>query len=76
MQTMAADGITIIKRRHGDLYSDDVRDLVTASKCGRPKETLEDFVSRDGEDHFTCERRVNTPGSDENRLKLYDLMYI
>ncbi|GJT80808.1 hypothetical protein Tco_1055150 [Tanacetum coccineum] len=44
---VAADGVTIINRRHRDLYSDDVRDLVTASKRGQPKETLEDFVSRD-----------------------------
>ncbi|GJY52309.1 hypothetical protein Tco_0443156 [Tanacetum coccineum] len=56
MQTVAGDGITIIKRRRRDLYSDGIRDLMMASKRGRPKETLEDFVSRDCEDHFTCER--------------------
>ncbi|GJV07667.1 hypothetical protein Tco_1345323 [Tanacetum coccineum] len=51
------DGVTSIKRHRHDLRSDDVSTLVTLSERGRPKETLEDFVSREKEDHFTCARR-------------------
>ncbi|GJR29858.1 hypothetical protein Tco_1106090 [Tanacetum coccineum] len=35
------DGVAGIKRRHRDLSSDGVRDLVTASERGRLKEDLE-----------------------------------
>ncbi|GJS27957.1 hypothetical protein Tco_0488577 [Tanacetum coccineum] len=38
------DGVTSFKRRRQDVRSDGVRDLVTASEHGRPKETLKDFV--------------------------------
>ncbi|GJZ07671.1 hypothetical protein Tco_0541464 [Tanacetum coccineum] len=50
------DGVTSIKRHRHDLRSDGVSTLVTPSERGRPKETLEDFVSRDQEDHFTSAR--------------------
>ncbi|GKC97900.1 hypothetical protein Tco_1168175 [Tanacetum coccineum] len=45
--TERGDGVAGIKRRRRDLSSDGVRNLATASKRGRPKETLEDFVPRD-----------------------------
>ncbi|GJY85239.1 retrovirus-related pol polyprotein from transposon TNT 1-94 [Tanacetum coccineum] len=57
--TERGDDVAGIKRHRRDLSSDDVRNLATTSKRGRTKETLEDFVSRDWEDHFTCERRRN-----------------
>ncbi|GJV71737.1 hypothetical protein Tco_0650393 [Tanacetum coccineum] len=47
MHTVAGDGVAGIKRSRRDLYSNGARDLVTASERVRPKETLEDFVSRD-----------------------------
>ncbi|GJU48031.1 hypothetical protein Tco_1217586 [Tanacetum coccineum] len=45
--TEREDGVASIKRRRHDLQSDDVSTLVTPSEHGRPKETLEDSVSRD-----------------------------
>ncbi|GJX66343.1 hypothetical protein Tco_0300686 [Tanacetum coccineum] len=44
---VAGDGVAGIKRCRRDLSIDGVRNLVTTSKRGQPKETLEDFVSRD-----------------------------
>ncbi|GJY11088.1 hypothetical protein Tco_0379273 [Tanacetum coccineum] len=41
MHTMAGDGVTGIKRRRRDLYSDGVRNFSTASRRGRLKEDLE-----------------------------------
>ncbi|GJV07669.1 hypothetical protein Tco_1345325 [Tanacetum coccineum] len=56
MLTELGDGVTTIKRRRYDLRSDGVSTLVTPSERRRPKETLEEFVSREQEDHFTCAR--------------------
>ncbi|GJV68491.1 hypothetical protein Tco_1484000 [Tanacetum coccineum] len=44
------DGVTIIKRRHHDLSSDDVKDLATASGRGRLKEDLESSMWRRHQD--------------------------
>ncbi|GKC05159.1 hypothetical protein Tco_0996769 [Tanacetum coccineum] len=42
--TERRDIVAAIKRRRRDLSSDGVRDLVTASGCGRLKEDLESFM--------------------------------
>ncbi|GJX46288.1 hypothetical protein Tco_0271478, partial [Tanacetum coccineum] len=47
MLTERGDGVASIKRRRHDLRSDGVSTLVTPSEHGRPKQTLEDSVSRD-----------------------------
>ncbi|GJT97056.1 hypothetical protein Tco_1092574 [Tanacetum coccineum] len=41
MHTERRDGVAGLKRRRRDLSSDGVRDLVTASRCGRLKEDQE-----------------------------------
>nr|GEV38290.1 hypothetical protein [Tanacetum cinerariifolium] len=41
LHTEREDGVTSIKRRRRDLFSDDVWNLETASGCGRLKEDLE-----------------------------------
>ncbi|GJX34352.1 hypothetical protein Tco_0245909 [Tanacetum coccineum] len=46
MHTVREDGVTIIKRRRRDLSGDGVRNLVTASGCGRLKEDLESSTWR------------------------------
>ncbi|GJT51673.1 hypothetical protein Tco_0977830 [Tanacetum coccineum] len=46
-EELRGDGVTGIKRRRRDLSGKGVRNLATALGRGRPKETLEDFVSRD-----------------------------
>ncbi|GJR67846.1 hypothetical protein Tco_0013911 [Tanacetum coccineum] len=46
MQTVRGDGVTGIKRRRRDLYSDGVRNLATASGHGRLKEDLESSTWR------------------------------
>ncbi|GKD11230.1 hypothetical protein Tco_1190915 [Tanacetum coccineum] len=47
MLTKRGDSVTTIKRHRHDLRSDIVSTLVTPSEHGRPKETLEDSVSRE-----------------------------
>ncbi|GKG34045.1 hypothetical protein Tco_0434204, partial [Tanacetum coccineum] len=44
MLTERGDGLASIKRCRHDLRSDGIRTLVTSSKHGRPKGTLEDSV--------------------------------
>ncbi|GKD78518.1 hypothetical protein Tco_1341139 [Tanacetum coccineum] len=46
MHTVAGDGVAGVKQRRRDLYSDDVRNLATASICGRLKEDLESSTWR------------------------------
>ncbi|GKF62538.1 hypothetical protein Tco_0182592, partial [Tanacetum coccineum] len=44
---MRGDGVAGIMRHRRDLSGDGVKNLATASGRSRPKETLEDFASRD-----------------------------
>ncbi|GJY12702.1 zinc finger, CCHC-type containing protein [Tanacetum coccineum] len=46
MHTVAGDGVTSIKRRRRDLYSDDVKNFVMASRHGQLKEDLESYTLR------------------------------
>ncbi|GJV90669.1 hypothetical protein Tco_1538482 [Tanacetum coccineum] len=50
MHTVRRDGITGIKRCHRDLSGDGVRNLATASGCGRLKEDLESSTWRQHQD--------------------------
>ncbi|GJW53644.1 hypothetical protein Tco_0097729 [Tanacetum coccineum] len=71
VHTECGDGVASFKRQCQDVLSDNVRDMVTTSKHGRPKESLEDFVSQDLEDHFTCERNsIDLNGATRNTTHL------
>ncbi|GJT63828.1 hypothetical protein Tco_1015308 [Tanacetum coccineum] len=71
MHTVAGDGVVGIKRRHRDLSSDGVKNLETASGCGRLKEDLESSMWRRRQDY---KRRYNDSDDGEvlNELIEYE----